>query len=178
MTGIELASAVVALVNPSFGIDAAFGYAWRGVVSRKNTLGAIGAMSLLLWMPLLARCWGAKVCFLAGVTLSVVCVRMSTSSTSLTMALVGLFIYWVLNKQHIQSPLWLQRLLVLAGLIMLSGLHLFFIAEARLPALSEILGPFANLFGKSGDLTGRRRLGPPLSRLPLLGSGQATALSG
>ena len=162
LTGIELASAVVALVNPSFGIDAAFGYAWRGVVSGKNTLGAIGAMSLLLWMPLWRDAGVPRFVFWAGVTLSVVCVVMSTSSTSLTMALVGLFIYWVFNKQHIQSPLWLLRLLVLAGLIMLSGLHLFFIAEARLPALSEILGPFANLFGKSDDLTGRADVWAPL----------------
>ena len=162
LTGIELASAFVALVIPSFGIDAEFGYAWRGVVSGKNTLGAIGALSLLLWMPLWRDAGVPKVVFWTGVVLSVVCVVMSTSSTSLTMALAGLFVFWVFSKQHIQSPLWLQRLLVVAGLILLSGLHLFFIVEARLPAFSEILGPFANLFGKSADLTGRADVWAPL----------------
>lgn len=155
MSGIELASAFVALVNPSFGIDAAFGYAWRGVVSGKNMLGAIGALSLLLWISLWRVDGVSKSMFWSGASLSIVCVVMSTSSTSLTMALVGLFIFWVFHKQHIQSPLWLQRLLVVIALVLLAGLHLFFIFEGRLPDSSELLGPFASLFGKSADLTGR-----------------------
>jgi O-antigen ligase len=162
LTGIELASVFVALVNPSFGIDAAFGYAWRGVVSGKNTLGAIGALSLLLWISLWRVEGVAKPVFWSGVGLSVVCVVMSTSSTSLTMAAVGLFIFWVFHKQHIGSPLWLQRLLVVMALVVLASLHLFFIAEGRLPEIHEILGPFAGLFGKSADLTGRADVWGPL----------------
>ncbi len=164
MTGIELASAFVALANPSFGIDADFGYAWRGVVSGKNALGAIGALSLLLWVSLWRIDGVSKSVFWSGVGLSLICVLMSTSSTSLTMALVGLFVFWVFHKQHIQSPLWLQRLLVVFALVLLAGMHLFFVFEGRLPEPSEILGPFANLFGKSADLTGRADIWGPLYR--------------
>lgn len=161
-TSIEVTSALVAILNPAMGIDADFGYAWRGIVSGKNTLGAIGALSLLLWVALCDDASVSPTVWRTGVFFSVLCVVMSTSSTSITMAVVGVFVYWVLHRQHVGSPLWLQRLLVMLGLGVLAGLHVFFIFEGRLPAQSEIIGPFANLFGKSADLTGRADIWAPL----------------
>jgi O-antigen ligase len=58
--------------------------------------------------------------------------------------------------------MWLQRLLVMAALALLLSTHLFFIFEGRLPEPSELLGPFASLFGKSADLTGRADIWAPL----------------
>ncbi len=162
LTTIELASAFVAIFIPSFGIDAYFGYAWRGVVSGKNTLGAIGALSLLLWLSLWHVESLSKSVWWGGIGLSVLCVVMSTSSTSLVLAVVGAFIFWLLHRQHIGSPLWLQRLLVVSGLILLAIVHLFFIFEGRLPEQRELLGPFASLFGKSADLTGRGDIWAPV----------------
>jgi O-antigen ligase len=161
-TSIEIASALVAILNPSMGIDADFGYAWRGVVSGKNTLGAIGALSLLMWVALWDDQTLSPSVWRVGVFFSVLCVVMSTSSTSITMAAVGVLVYWILYKQHIGSPLWLQRLVVMLVLLVVAALHLFFILEGRLPEQSEIIGPFATLFGKSADLTGRADIWAPL----------------
>ena len=162
LTAIELASAITALVFPSQGIDWYFGYAWRGIVSGKNALGAIGALSVLIWVSLWQVYAGRRWAFWSGVVLSLLCVVMSKSSTSITIAALGLFSFWLLRKQHIGSRLWLLRLFMVAALIVLLATHLFFIQEGRLPERSEILEPFANLFGKSADLTGRSDIWEPL----------------
>jgi O-antigen ligase len=162
LTSIELASAFVAIFNPSFGIDAYFGYAWRGVVSGKNTLGGIGALATLVWMALGHAKGIRRPLYWAGLLLSLLTVVMSKSSTSLTITVLGLLSFWLLQRQHIGSPLWLQRILIVVALILLVLLHLFFIQESRLPDRSEILQPFADLFGKSADLTGRADVWAPL----------------
>jgi len=163
LLAIEVASVIAALGFPSLGIDAYFGYAWRGIVSGKNTLGGTAALSLILWaalwrVPSVNRslCWW-------GTGLSVLCVVMSKSSTAITTAALGLMVFWLLQRQHIGSPLWLLRTGVVVGLLLLSALHLFYIAEGRLPERTEILEPFANLFGKSADLTGRSDIWDPLA---------------
>lgn len=162
LTFIELISAFVAIANPSFGIDAYFGYAWRGIVSGKNTLGGIGAFAALMWIALGRAKAVSRSAYWFGLVLSLLCVVMSKSSTSFTITVLGLFSFWVLQKQHIDSPLWLQRLVVMTGLILLLALHLFFINESRLPERGEILAPFAEFFGKSADLTGRADVWAPL----------------
>lgn len=162
LTSIEFASAVVAIVNPSFGIDAYFGYAWRGVLAGKNTLGAVGALSVLVW----ASVWQLETLrrgvFWFGLLLSLLCVIMSKSSTSITITALGLASLWVFRKQHIGSPLWLQRLLVSLGIAVIVLTHIFYIHEGRFPEREEVLEPFASLFGKTADLTGRADIWEPL----------------
>lgn len=162
LLGIEVLSAVVSIVYPSMGIDAYFGYAWRGVLSGKNTLGGTAALSVIMWaalwrVPSVSRslCWW-------GMGFSVLCVVMSRSSTAITTATFGVMVFWLLRRQHIGSTLWLLRAAVVFSLIFLLGVQLFFIAEGRLPDRVEIMEPFANLFGKSADLTGRSDIWEPL----------------
>ena len=162
ITAIELASAVVAIVNPSFGIDEYLGYAWRGIVSGKNQLGEIGATGTLLWVALWRVNAVSRSMFWFGFGLSLLCVVMSKSSTGATIAALGLFIFWLLYKQHIGSPLWLQRIIVIVGMFLLVIGHLFFVVEGHLPAISEIVEPFANIFDKGADLTGRVDIWEPL----------------
>lgn len=162
LVSIELMSAVAALTYPSLGIDSYFGYAWRGILSGKNTLGGTAALSVILWAPLWSHGGLSRATRWYGTGLSLLCVVMSTSSTSITIAALGLVVYGLLQRQHVQSPLWLLRLLTVIGLIILVLTHLFYIAEARLPDRVEIVGPFANLFGKSADLTGRSDIWEPL----------------
>ncbi len=155
ITTVEFVSAVVAIVNPSVGIDAQFGYAWRGIVTHKNEFGSLSAMGLLLWTSL----WRAKATprriFWSGFLLSLVCVLMSKSSTAFITMILGLLTFWMLHKQHIGSPLWLQRLIVMVCMALATLTLLFFILEGRLPDQNETLGPVAGFFGKDADLTGR-----------------------
>lgn len=162
LTGIGLASAVAAIAIPSVGIDAYFGYAWRGITDNKNALGAVAALSLLLWVSV----WHLKSIKpwvrWSGAVLSVVCVGFSTSSTSITLAALGPVVFWILHRQHVGSPLWLQRVTVVAGMLVLLYVHAFYIQEAHLPTRADLLGPFASVFGKSADLTGRSDIWEPL----------------
>ena len=163
LTAIELASAIAAIAFPSLGIDAYFGYAWRGIVSGKNTLGAIGALSTLLWVAVWRSGVFKRSVLWSGMALSLLCVVMSKSSTSIAIAALGVVTFWVLNKQHIGSPLWLQRLLVTLGLVVVLMTHVFFIFEGHLPDREEVIAPVAGLFGKSADLTGRADIWEPLA---------------
>jgi len=162
LTGIELASVVAAIAFPSVGIDTYFGSAWRGITDNKNTLGAVAALSLLLWVSVWhlksLRPWVRW----SGAILSIVCVGFSTSSTSITLAALGPVVFWILHRQHVGSPLWLQRVMVVAGMLALLFVHLFYIQEAHLPTRADLLGPFASAFGKSADLTGRSDIWEPL----------------
>ena len=162
LTSVELVSAFVSIFIPSLGIDAYFGYAWRGIVANKNTLGGIGALTTLLWAGLGHVSSLRKSVYWSGLLLSLLSVVMSTSSTSLLITVVGLFSFWLLRKQHVGSVLWLPRFLVVMGLIIVVLLHVFFIYEGRLPERYELLEPIANLFGKSADLTGRSDIWAPL----------------
>lgn len=162
LTTIEFLSAIVAIVNPSFGVDVEFGYAWRGIVPHKNSLGWIGAVAMLLWVALGEVGTVRRSVFWFGFGLSLLCVVMSKSSTGMTIAAVGLFSYWLLRKQHITSPLWLLRLIVTAAMTLILLGHLFFIFEGRLPEQSELVTPVASLFGKNADLTGRVDIWEPL----------------
>ena len=155
ITTVELISAVVAIVNPSIGIDAQFGYAWRGVSTHKNELGALSAVGVLLWTTLWRAHAVSPRMFWPGFLLSLLCVVMSKSSTAFITMILGLLSFWMLHKQHIGSPLWLWRLIVCACMVLLTLTHLFFILEGRVPNQDEILGPVAGLFGKDADLTGR-----------------------
>ncbi len=162
LTGIEMASAVAAIAFPSVGIDAYFGHAWRGIADNKNTLGAIAALSLVLWVSV----WHVKSLRgwmrWFGALLGVVCVVFSTSSTSLTIATLGPFIYLVLHRQHVGSHMWLQRVMVVVAMFALLFVYGFYIQEAHFPTRSDLLGPFASIFGKSSDLTGRSDIWAPL----------------
>ena len=155
LTAIMFASAVVAVILPSIGIDAYFGYAWRGILAGKNGLGGAGALCLVLWIGMWrleglkgSTCWW-------GAGASALCMVMSTSSTGMAVAAVGGSAYLLLRSRYIESPLSVLRMLVVLAMLAVLVLHLFYVFEARLPTREELTGPLAGLFGKGADLTGR-----------------------
>ena len=162
LLSIEVASLFVALFIPSIGIDDYFGYAWRGVVAGKNGLGAVGALSLLLWIALGRHEFINKKIYWTGIFFSLLCVVMSKSSTGILIAGMGSLTFFVFNKQHIGSPLWSQRLTVALGMFILLLLHGYYIHEGVFPGRADILAPVAGLFGKTSDLTGRSDIWEPL----------------
>lgn len=162
LLSIEVASLFVALFIPSIGIDDYFGYAWRGVVAGKNGLGAVGALSLLLWIALGKHENLNKQLYWTGIFFSLLCVIMSKSSTGILIAGLGCLTFFFLNKQHIGSPLWSQRVIITLGMPILLILHVYYIHEGVFPSRADILEPIAGLFGKTSDLTGRSDIWEPL----------------
>jgi O-antigen ligase len=162
LLALELGSAAVALAMPSVGIDAYFGYAWRGLFTSKNSLGGTAATGLLFLMGLWRNGNLTPPIKWAGSFLSVLCVVLSTSSTAFTIMSLGIMVFWLFQTQHVRSRLWLLRVIVVTGMIVLFLAFIFFIGEGRFPSRQEMLEPFANLFGKSADLTGRTDIWEPV----------------
>jgi exopolysaccharide production protein ExoQ len=158
LTVIEIASVIAAIAFPSQGIDAYFGSAWKGILDGKNSFGGVGSLSLLFWVSIGHLPFIKFYIYWSGIALSALCVLKSTSSTSITISILGVLIFFSLQKQHIRSHQWLQRILIVIALILLIFFHVFYITEGRAPSGAELLGPFASLFGKSSDLTGRSEI--------------------
>ena len=70
-------------------------------------------------------------------------------------AAMGTLVYLLLRKDHIESPLWLQRILLVVLTLALVAFQLFYVQHSRLPSWGEIISPVAGIFGKGADLTGR-----------------------
>ena len=155
---IELASVFVGLAVPSIGVDPGFGTAWRGVLSGKNALGYVAAIYSILWLGLAVLEPISIRIHAIGLGLGALCLIKSTSSTGLTIAILGMGIILLVRRQHIGSPLWLVRSWTVVSIVVLCALQVFFIQESRLPEWKEIIGPFAKLFGKGSDLTGRTEI--------------------
>ena len=148
-------SFVVTVINPSIGIDYELGGAWRGILSQKNELGQVAAMSILLWQVLACITVVNYRIMTFSLLFSFLMLVLSKSSTSMIVMISTSSIFHILRKRHISSEYAITR--ILFGLICLLtlGLFVFFLQESRLPTSAEITAPIAGIFGKASDLTGR-----------------------
>lgn len=150
-------SIVFAVAVPSIGIETAVGIegAWRGILSQKNQLGIFSAVSIYFTVVcFIRRSIGA---YFAGLllVLALICLVMSRSSSSATVVAISLFVYFVLHKPHIRSFAPVLRLVIAVGFVVFTINLAYFFAESKFPSTSTLLAPFAAIFGKSSDLTGR-----------------------
>lgn len=157
MLGLLAASVVVAIGLPDIGQEtiAELAGSWRGVLDQKNGLGMVAAMAALFGLIHHRMQPFRAMPLLLGLGLILLCLIMARSSTSITVAAVGAAIYLLLRRDHVQSPLWLQRTVVVVLALGLVAYQVFFTIHSRPPLWSEIISPVAGIFGKSADLTGR-----------------------
>ncbi|MDY7578263.1 O-antigen ligase family protein [Herbaspirillum sp. RTI4] len=175
LVALLIVSFFVSLLIPSVGVDYELGGAWRGLMTQKNTLGAIAGLSVVLFIK---ESFGTLVprslCF-AGAVFSLFMLIMAKSSTAILVAGLGSMIYLLVRKRYLVGEFAVRRLVLMIIMILLAALMLFFIVESRLPNWDELLTPFTALFNKSADLTGRtdiwRLVLMEISRHPLLGIG-------
>jgi O-antigen ligase len=159
LMGILLASVLAVIINPDFGVES-LDYsevrgAWRGILEQKNGLGATASLSFYFWVVYAHMRRPPWRWWLAGMSVTLICLVMSRSSTSLANAAMATAAYLLLSKQRMRSPMWLQRIFFALALAVIVGLQAFFVAHSRFPEWNEIVAPFAALFGKSSDLSGR-----------------------
>lgn len=168
-------SFVVSLLLPRIGVDYELGGAWRGVVSQKNTLGAISALCVVLWIrESLDTVYPRFICYV-GILLSIFMLLMAKSSTAILVALLGTGMYLLVRRRYLTGEFDGRRVTLLLVFVVVLGLQLFFVVQGRLPEWSELFGPFGSLFNKSADLTGRtdiwRLVLMEIQRHPILGIG-------
>lgn len=170
-------SIVFSVAVPSIGIETAVGIegTWKGIVGQKNLLGMFSA----------ATCYATVYCvtrraihpvFAGGIFLTAgVCLVMSRSSSSATLFMLATGLYLLLRKDFIRSYAPIIRFLLVLGTLACVVWLGFFFANGHFPAITDLLTPFAAIFGKSADLTGRgdiwELMWRSIEQRPLLGVG-------
>ncbi|MES2186494.1 MAG: O-antigen ligase family protein [Pseudomonadota bacterium] len=176
LTALLVASMVTVFVNPRIGIDYELGGAWRGLMSQKNTTGAIAGMCSLLWLreTVDGRTLSRWTC-LAGLLFCLFMLVMAKSSTSIMVTGIGAGLYILLRRHYVtmRHPWWVIGLVGAA--LLLLAVHIFVVFTGHLPGWDDIAGGIGSLFGKSSDLTGRTEIWQlvmlEVARHPLLGIG-------
>lgn len=176
VTGLLVASLVMVVVNPRIGIDYDLGGAWRGVMTQKNTTGAVAGMCTLLWLREVAdgRTLPRWLCAL-GMLFSMFMLVMAKSSTSLAVSGIGCMLYLLLRRHYVtmRHPWWLIGLCSVA--IVMLAVHVFQVFTGHLPGWDDIAGNIGQLFGKDADLTGRTDIWQlvmmEVERHPIIGIG-------
>jgi len=148
-------SFVVSLVLPRIGVDYELGGAWRGILTQKNTLGAISGLCVVLWIKeSLGTTFPRSICYF-GILFSLFMLVMAKSSTAILVATLGTGIYLLIRRRYLTGEFDGRRLTISLAVILLLGFHIFYVVNGRLPEWNELFAPFGALFNKSTDLTGR-----------------------
>jgi len=157
LTMVLVASIAMVAINPVIALETAMGIegAWRGVLEQKNSLGIVCGVSMLLWTYVQTNAprpwWYA----LFVLTVIFICLLKSRSSSSLFFGVLSVSVYLALFKQHVRTPMFLVRVVLVGVISLLVFILFFFFLNNKFPSSSDMLGPFSSLFGKSSDLTGR-----------------------
>jgi O-antigen ligase len=177
MTVFLVASLIFGLLSPSLGRESletfALKDAWRGVFVQKNALGLGATLGTVFWL----HAWLTKEIrfsrFVLGMSVSIACLILSRSSTSLFGALFGIFLLLLLLK--INSG---RRRYVVPLSILFVGLTLFYsLAVLKVVPGDSLLQPFVAASGKDMTFSGRTTIWAVVrehSALhPMLGTGYA-----
>lgn len=148
-------SFVVALAIPSVGVDYELGAAWRGIMTQKNTLGAIAGLCVVFWLKeSLGQVFPRALCY-TGMLFAFFILVMAKSSTAILVATLGSAIYMVVRKRYLTGQFESRRIVLVLAIGAMLALLAFYTAESRLPDVEELLSPITAIFNKSTDLTGR-----------------------
>ena len=94
------------------------------------------------------------------------------------MGVLSSLVFHLFRKKYIYSHFWLIRIFLVALIIIVVNLQLFYAFNARLPTWDEIASPVTSIFGKGTDLTGRTQIwelvNEEITRHPLAGLGYAS----
>ena len=127
--------------------------AWRGLAMQKNALGEIAAVGTLLWVHALLSREAGLLRVLPGLGVSVACLLLSRSSTSVFATVFAVpFLYLIVRPPAPALRRYTPFLIaVFAGLITLYSLAVLNI----IPGLGMILEPITALAGKDMTFSGR-----------------------
>ena len=171
-------SFITVIVDPAVGLENDIDNAWRGVMGQKNEAGQIAAFAVLFWQVLACIKQVPRRILFAGLLFSALMLVMSKSSTSVLMGVLSSLVFHLFRKKYIYSHFWLIRIFLVALIIIVVNLQLFYAFNARLPTWDEIASPVTSIFGKGTDLTGRTQIwelvNEEITRHPLAGLGYAS----
>ncbi len=139
------------LANPSVELAGVLG--WRGLALHKNVMGALAALSLLVWMHALLTKEKSAVIAIPAVLLSFVWLAGSKSSTSMLNGVFSCAILILILKPPSRQ---FRRVtpLIVGGLAVCIALYALAVLNV-LPGSNVLLAPIATITGKDMTFTGR-----------------------
>ena len=182
VTTLLVASIIFGLLFPDFAIETGEGTlkdAWKGLTYQKNQFGILASIGAVFWLHALLTREAKPLKAALGTALSVVCLLLSRSSTSLLSTVLTTAFMLVL----LFLPGSLRRYMPLIVGTFASVVVIYALAVLNLvPALDVILTPITDLVGK--DLTFSNRsaiwliIKEHIDASPLLGSGYGAYWTG
>jgi exopolysaccharide production protein ExoQ len=146
--------------------------AWKGLTTQKNVLGALSALSFIFWFHgWMSRSVGGFK-FLLGASISITCVLLSRSSTSLMATVLACLTMVLLMR----APGSLQRVMPYAVATLSAFIVIYSLAVLRvIPGLEVLLSPIPAITGKDLTFSGRSEIWAAvvqhIEMRPFLGSG-------
>lgn len=157
MVVLLVASVIFCYARPDIAIHHAEGHpelmnAWHGITTGKNILGSLASLSTVLWLHGMLSKQVPPFLALAGMALSVFCLVMCRSSTSL---MATVFAMWFM-LMLLRSPNSLRRYMpyfvgAFATLVLVYALAVLKVV----PGMDVVLTPITMLTGKDMTFTGR-----------------------
>ena len=154
-----MSSILMVAINPEMGIESSSAFelkgAWKGIMDQKNSFGLASAICIYLWVILYSERQLSISTSLFTFAIAFGCLIMARSSTALTMAALSTSTYLLLRADYIKSDWWILRVFFFIFSLLIININIFHISESRLPSWDELISPFAQIFGKESDLSGR-----------------------
>lgn len=146
--------------------------AWHGLTNQKNVFGPVATLGAIFWLHAFLSKERRPVVALAGFVISVVCVRLSRSSSAL-MATVFVIGFMLLLTR---APPWLRRFMpYLVGAFVTLVLTYAMAILKLVPGLDMLLTPITELTGKDQTFSNRSEIWQIIKDHvqlhPLLGTG-------
>lgn len=157
-TVIMMLSMIIVLIMPSIGIDYELDNAWRGILSQKNSLGVVAALSVIFWArEIMDKQLPTWLCIL-GFLFSTFMLIMTKSTTALIVCMFCVGCYFFIRKRHFFGDFDYIKIFVSLLTIVLTAVWIFYLFNGHLPTWQEIFAPIGAVFDKSTDLTGRTEI--------------------
>lgn len=176
ITLICAGSIVLGITAPDYGIESGTSSeligAWKGLTMQKNSLGALSAVGLILWI----HAWLSRTAKMThvwiGGAITGICVILSRSSTSLLSSVMSaVFLLLMLRTRPALRPYMPYIVGTFAAVILVYSLAVLDL----IPGLSIILTPITTITGKDLSFSGRTMLWEimveTIKRHPFLGVG-------
>lgn len=176
MTAVLIASVIFVYLEPTLAIHQSMSYemkgAWRGIALGKNLFGSVASATVLFWVHAWLSKESKPLVAICGVGLSVYCLVMSRSSTSLMATMFGVMFMLIL----LRPPGSLRRYVPYMVGIFATIILIYALAVLRIvPAMDFVLKPITMITGKDLTFTGRTEIWNILNEHirwhPLLGTG-------
>jgi O-antigen ligase len=175
ITLILLGSIVFGLVSPDLAIEHGEGTlenAWHGLTYQKNYFGQLGTFGVILWMHAGLSGQAKRISAILGLSLSVACVLLARSSTSMMAAVaVAALLLSMLRPPSGLKPYMPYVIGAMFGLVLLYGLAVLNLV----PGSAMLLEPISYITGKDVSFSNRteiwRIVKEHIAFSPYLGSG-------